>query len=424
MSLSVKHLNGDSTFLLTFSPTHPRHTQPGPSPPAGTFTILLDPWLSGDSTVFHPKFALSKRTIPACINHLSDISPPDVIIVSQDKPDHCHEETLRQLGPALPHTVILAHPAAAKRIRAWKYFDPNKVHALPMFAEQKPQSLVRFHLPGPTLDASPGEVTVALIAPKRDMTGLHTAIGITYCGPSFSNRISLPISTLQRPQSSHVQRPQSNSSAFDLPVQQRPQSNASAFDLPIQQYPFLENLPPSPPDTPCSYGAGSPTSLASPVSDNFFPRTATSSVSSAPSITQSIYTPFRAKAMSVIYSPHGITYPILVPYVTSHLVSKAALPLTLLLHSFDRVQNPWYLGGNISAGVPGGLGIAQSLLAKCWISAHDEEKESSGLSIKKMVTSKYTVEEVKALAEAGRKGGKAGVDVRKLGCGEEVVLMP
>lgn len=74
--------------------------------------------------------------------------------------------------------------------------------------------------------------------------------------------------------------------------------------------------------------------------------------------------------------------------------------------------------------MPGGLGIAQSLLAKCWISAHDEEKESSGLSIKKMVTSKYTVEEVKALAEAGRKGGKAGVDVRKLGCGEEVVLMP
>jgi len=128
--------------------------------------------------------------------------------------------------------------------------------------------------------------------------------------------------------------------------------------------------------------------------------------------------------MSVIYSPHGITYPILVPYVTSHLVSKAALPLTLLMHSFDRVQNPWYLGGNISAGMPGGLGIAQNLLAKCWISAHDEEKESSGVSIKKIVTSKYTVEEVRALAEEGRKGGKAGVDVRKLGCGEEVELRP
>jgi len=128
--------------------------------------------------------------------------------------------------------------------------------------------------------------------------------------------------------------------------------------------------------------------------------------------------------LSVIYSPHGITYPHLIPYVTSHLVSKAALPLTLLMHAFDRIQNPWYLGGNISAGMPGGLGIAQNLLAKCWVSAHDEDKESSGLSIKKIVTSKYTVEEVRALAEEGRKGGKAGVDVRKLECGEEMVVKP
>ena len=74
--------------------------------------------------------------------------------------------------------------------------------------------------------------------------------------------------------------------------------------------------------------------------------------------------------------------------------------------------------------MPGGLEIAQNLLAKCWVSAHDEDKESSGLSIKKIVTSKYTVEEVRALAEKGRKGGKAGVDVKKLECGEEMVVKP
>ena len=74
--------------------------------------------------------------------------------------------------------------------------------------------------------------------------------------------------------------------------------------------------------------------------------------------------------------------------------------------------------------MPGGLAIAQNLLAKCWISAHDEEKESSGVSIKKIVTSKYTVEEVQALAEEGRKGGKAGVDVRNLECGEDMVVRP
>ena len=117
-----------------------------------------------------------------------------------------------------------------------------------------------------------------------------------------------------------------------------------------------------------------------------------------------------------------MTYPHILPYATSHLLLSAALPLTLLLHSFDRVQNPWYLGGNISAGLPGGLEIAQNLLAKCWISAHDEEKETSGLSVGRVITRKYTVAEVKGMVEEGRKGGKVKVDVRALDCGESFVL--
>jgi hypothetical protein len=112
----------------------------------------------------------------------------------------------------------------------------------------------------------------------------------------------------------------------------------------------------------------------------------------------------------------------MLPYVTTHLVANAALPLTLLLHPFDRVQNPWYLGGNISAGMPGGLEIAQNLLARCWVGAHDEDKESSGISVLKIVTQKHTVDEVRALVEKERRGRKVGVDVRALGCGEEMVL--
>ena len=117
-----------------------------------------------------------------------------------------------------------------------------------------------------------------------------------------------------------------------------------------------------------------------------------------------------------------MTYPHIIPYATSHLVHAAALPLTLLLHSFDRVQNPWYLGGNISAGLPGGLEIAQNLFAKCWISAHDEDKENTGFSVGQVVTKKYSVEEVKGMVEEGRKGGKLKVDVRALACGESIVL--
>ena len=120
----------------------------------------------------------------------------------------------------------------------------------------------------------------------------------------------------------------------------------------------------------------------------------------------------------MIYTPHGVPYSVLRPYASSHLVSTAALPLTALLHSFDRVENPWWLGGNVNAGLPGGVEIAQSLMAKCWISAHDEEKENTGLSVKKVVTRKYTAAEVREMV-AKRKGG---MGVAVLDCGEEIKL--
>ena len=124
----------------------------------------------------------------------------------------------------------------------------------------------------------------------------------------------------------------------------------------------------------------------------------------------------------MIYSPHGVTYPHILPYATTHLILTAALPLTCLLHSFDRVQNPWWLGGNISAGLPGGLEIAQNLLAKCWISAHDEDKDSTGVSVSRTVTKKFGVKEVRDLVERERRGGKVGVDVRSMDVGEEIIL--
>ena len=142
MSLSVKHLNGDATFLLSFSAIEDTRFSNGYSKRAGDFTILLDPWLTGPSTTFHPKFALTHRVVPSCIQHLSELSPPNVIIISQDKSDHCHEETLRQLPPELKNTYILAQPAAAKKIRGWKYFNPEKVIALPVFSDRRPDSSI------------------------------------------------------------------------------------------------------------------------------------------------------------------------------------------------------------------------------------------------------------------------------------------
>lgn len=72
--------------------------------------------------------------------------------------------------------------------------------------------------------------------------------------------------------------------------------------------------------------------------------------------------------------------------------------------------------------MPGGLAIAQNLLAKYWIGAHDEDKENSGLSVQQVKTKKYSAQEVKALVERDRRGGKLGVDVRALDCGEEMLI--
>lgn len=108
--------------------------------------------------------------------------------------------------------------------------------------------------------------------------------------------------------------------------------------------------------------------------------------------------------------------------MTSHLIQQAALPLTCLLHSFDRIQNPWYLGGNISTGLPGGIEIADKLLARVWVGAHDEDKDNTGLSVMKIVTRKYSAQEVQALVDKERKGTKVGVEVKALDSGEEMWL--
>ena len=128
--------------------------------------------------------------------------------------------------------------------------------------------------------------------------------------------------------------------------------------------------------------------------------------------------PRTAKTLSVLYSPHGLTYEPLMPYASSHLVRHAALPLTALIHGFDRVQNPWWMGGNVNAGLPGGVEIAKNLMAKHWISAHDEEKENSGLAVMKVTMRKYALDDVTEMAAKQA----PGCNVRVLACGEEMAM--
>ena len=408
MSLTVKHLNGDTTFLLTFSPNE----HPSPSPqeyqypygdyplPPGIFSILVDPWISGPSTMWHPKFLLSKHTSPSCISNLSHIPEPNVVLISQDRPDHCHEATLRQLDPTSPTTTILAEPAAAKKIRGFKFFDPAMVHSLRVYSEKKPDSVIRFYIPPIIPGGAPGEATISFIPAKLDVSGVHNAIGITY----------------RPPQTTHLHL---------RPFSPRSPSYETRFQQISKEPPAPQNLPLTPPDSPeppsrqtsamsniSNYFSNS----SGPPSSTFSKHARSTSSSSSVTSTTRLHS---EKTLSVIYSPHGVDYPLVRAYASSHLVATAALPLTLLLHSFDRVQNPWWLGGNIAAGSPGGVEIARNLMARCWISAHDEDKDNSGLSVMSVKTRKYTKEGVRQMFRQ-EKGNN--IDIVNLGVGAEMVL--
>ncbi|KAI4166724.1 MAG: hypothetical protein LQ343_007813 [Gyalolechia ehrenbergii] len=423
MSLKIKHLNGDTTFLLTFSPAEQRPPSNRYGRPPGTFSVLIDPWLSGPSTMWHPRFLLSKHTVPSCISNLSHIPEPNVVLVSQDKPDHCHEPTLRQLDPTSTLTNILAVSTAAKKIRGMKHFHPDRVHALPAYSSKDHNSLIRFYIPPLSPGGAPGEATIAYIPAKMDMSGLHNAIGITYRPPTAA---PLPTSyppltepsTYSNFSSPNVYRQTFNSTPTppDSPDStQRPRSLSNSTDPSTRSTVSSSSVPLS--------QASSATTAPSTSLRFTRPSTSHTSHPSVSSTNSTHHLPRPAKTLSLIYSPHGLAYsPHLIPYATHHLVRHAALPLSALIHGFDRVENPWYMGGNVNAGIPGGIEIAKSLMARHWIGAHDEEKENSGLAVMKVRMKKFGLGEVRELVRREFCGGGGGCDVRVLDCGEELVV--
>jgi Beta-lactamase superfamily domain len=491
MSVTVKHLNADTSFLLLFSPD----SQPSSSElnnATAVYSILIDPWLQGDSIVTAPWFAITKRVVPACIQHLSEIDEPDVVIVSQNKPDHCHGETLRQLRPD-GKTIIAAEPGAAKAIRGWNHFDPARVLPLPKFNPAKKFSYATFYMPPLSPRGHRGVVTISFIPAKNYMTGLHNAIGITYLAPTHTKSVaSIPTIDLQkRTQYFHLPLSPATSAASP-PLQSRPLTAASSphqsstFEKPLtagaggyrprlsQGFtpvspigPQIQRVPYSPPrifsadsESPTSvfsfYSRESnadtnsmidvafqsndsniinkplptpPDSPSNSLSAKAFTghRSRSSTGSQVPVFTDTV-TAGRPRPLSILYTPHGIPFkPDLMPYIKSHLVQRGALPLTVLIHSFDKTTNPWYLGGNIMAGTEGGVQIARGLMARCWLSAHDEAKDDQGFSVKKLKTLRMTPEEVRRALWEGPEGEEMrtkgwNCDVRGLASGQEMVI--
>lgn len=80
-------------------------------------------------------------------------------------------------------------------------------------------------------------------------------------------------------------------------------------------------------------------------------------------------------------------------------------------------------------GMYGGSEIARALMARCWISAHDEAKDDRGLSVKRLRVKRVTADEVRKHLWEGEHGEwlkKTGwtCDVRSLEVGKEMFIGP
>jgi len=80
-------------------------------------------------------------------------------------------------------------------------------------------------------------------------------------------------------------------------------------------------------------------------------------------------------------------------------------------------------------GMEGGAEIARALMARCWISAHDEAKDDRGLSVKKLRVQRTSADEVRKHLWDGEHGEwlrKKGwmCDVRSLKPGKEMLIGP
>ena len=78
-------------------------------------------------------------------------------------------------------------------------------------------------------------------------------------------------------------------------------------------------------------------------------------------------------------------------------------------------------------GATGGAQIARALMARCWLSAHDEPKDDRGFSVKQLKIRRLGADEVRKSLWDGEDGQwfkKTGwtCDVRSLDVGKEMVL--
>jgi len=382
--MRIQALNGDTTFLLTFSPPFaPAISKRHP----GDFIILLDPWLRGHSSILHPSFQISHHTSTPALYSLNELDQrPDLIIISQDKSDHCHKATLCTLPPDT-EISILATPAGVKKIKSWKYFDEDVVQAILPYSSADPDSVIRIPLPAPSESSADGEITIANVPTKRDVTGVHNAIGITYRAATtvLSTSLQYPrqytgFSSVTLPERGFSSAPASRhrSRGFSSAAQSADQESIGFMSVPEL------------PQIPARFQTLCDTTLVG-----------------------------SERVLSVVYTPHGVTHRTLESYLLSHLSEMNALPLCALIHSLNIESNPWFMGGLIANGAPGGVDLLKQVQAKYWIGAHDEAKDNRGMATKLLKTQYFDIEDVEEMLS---RAGVSGIEVIELNAGEVLTV--
>jgi len=270
--------------------------------------------------------------------------------------------------------------------------------------------ITRIRLEPYTSSSSAGEITIANIGTKFDITGLHNAIGITYRPPgSLLNAVggdTVSLSELTRPATApnlHKARSAvrlNNTTPPSTPTRGR----ASSAPRPV----FLDPLG----------RAQSLNSETAPPAREALRRI--DSKAEHALITRR----HKEKPLSILYTPHGLSLAALQAYTTHHLERINALPLTALFHCMNSEQNPLFLGGLVARGAPAGVDLAAGLEARYWVSAHDEVKDLRGLATVWIKSRRYSKEEVMGMLwqrESWREvKRKQATEVRLLEVGERM----
>ena len=136
----LTHINADTTWLLSLPCPDPASAPSGRS----RYNILIDPWLKGPQEDVAGWFSRQWHTADSVVQTIEELdqllqnaealdhdithaskdpskaSYVDLVIVSHEFTDHCHQATLLEIQSSVP---VLAGKRAARLIKSWKHFQ-------------------------------------------------------------------------------------------------------------------------------------------------------------------------------------------------------------------------------------------------------------------------------------------------------------